>query len=40
MCNIVFNAEFVCSTVIQIDIQTDSLMNYRKAYILTFQVQG
>ena len=36
----VFNAEFICSTVIKVNIQTDSLLNYRQTYMLTFQVQG
>ena len=36
--NVVFNKEFVCSTVVKVNIQTDSLMNNRQEMIVISQL--
>jgi len=38
MWNIVFDAEFVCSTVVKVNIQTDSLMNNRQEIKVILQL--
>ena len=38
MWNIVFYKEFVCSTVVKVNIQTDSLMNNRQEMIVILQL--